>query len=142
MQALFLHRWPGNVRELKNAMDYAAAAAPDTSVEVDVWHLPPAIAAAVREGGAEPGQGPPAQGPPPAPGPSEPGAPIPPPDAVSARTFRPIEDEIRELERKRMVEALAATGGVQNRAAELIQMPLRTFVTKLKRYAITPEDWK
>jgi two-component system response regulator AtoC len=145
-QALFLHRWPGNVRELKNAMDYAAAAAPDTSVEVDVWHLPPAIAAAAREGGPEP----PEQGPP-APGggataagagAAGAGAPISQPDAVSARTFRPIEDEIRELERKRMIEALAATGGVQNRAAELIQMPLRTFVTKLKRYAITPADWK
>jgi two-component system response regulator AtoC len=60
---------------------------------------------------------------------------------ASPRTFRPIDDEIRELERRRMIEALAATGGVQNRAADLIHMPLRTFVTKLKRYAITPSDW-
>ena len=64
------------------------------------------------------------------------------PCGSGARTFRPIEDEIRELERTRMIEALAATSGVQNRAAELIQMPLRTFVTKLKRYAITPADWR
>ena len=62
--------------------------------------------------------------------------------AVSARTFRPIEDELRELERTRMIEALAATGGIQNRAAELIHMPLRTFVTKLRRYAITSADWR
>ena len=41
-----------------------------------------------------------------------------------------------------MVEALAASGGVQNKAAELIEMPLRTFVTKLKRYAITPAEWR
>ena len=41
-----------------------------------------------------------------------------------------------------MIEALAATAGVQNKAAELIGMPLRTFVTKLKRYAITPADWQ
>ncbi len=139
-QALFLHRWPGNVRELKNAMDYAAAAAPDTSIEVDLWHLPPAVVAAAREAAAEPGAGaePGAQaGPEPGQGPPPSSA-----DAAGARTFRPIEDEIRELERTRMVEALAATGGVQNRAAELIQMPLRTFVTKLKRYAITPADWK
>ena len=40
-----------------------------------------------------------------------------------------------------MIEALAATGGVQNRAADLIEMPLRTFVTKLKRYRIAPADW-
>ena len=27
------------------------------------------------------------------------------------------------------------------RVAELIEMPQRTFATKLKRYAILPEDW-
>jgi DNA-binding NtrC family response regulator len=58
------------------------------------------------------------------------------------RHFRPIDDELRDLERRRMIEALAATGGVQNRAAELIQMPLRTFVTKMKRYGITEDDWR
>ena len=134
-QALFLHRWPGNVRELKNAMDYAAAAAPETSLEVDVWHLPPTVTAAVREAGPEPAAAS-------APAMAAEAAPAVAGDAVSARPFRPIEDEIRELERRRMIEALAATGGVQNRAAELIQMPLRTFVTKLKRYAITAADWK
>src|SRR5262249_9703115 len=137
----FLHRWPGNVRELKNAMDYAAAAVPDTTVEVDVHHLPPAVVAAARE--AEPAPPEPAQGAPSPAGPGQGPARLDAAeDARSARTFRPIEDEIRELERSRMIEALAATGGVQNRAAELIQMPLRTFVTKLKRYAITPSDWR
>jgi transcriptional regulator with GAF, ATPase, and Fis domain len=178
-QALFLHTWPGNVRELKNAMDYAAAAAPDTSVELDVWHLPPTVAAAAREtaagagagaagagaagagagaagagaagagaAGAGAGAGAAGAG---AAGAGAAGAGAAGADAAaldphanadSARTFRPIDDEVRELERKRMIEALAATSGVQNRAAELIQMPLRTFVTKLKRYAIAPADWK
>ena len=55
--------------------------------------------------------------------------------------FRPIADEVRELERARMIAALQATGGVQNRAAALIEMPLRTFVTKVKRYAIAPSEW-
>jgi transcriptional regulator with GAF, ATPase, and Fis domain len=131
-QAIFLHRWPGNVRELKNSMAYAAAAAPDTTVEIDLWHLPPTVAAAGREAGPEP----PEEA---APAPAVPESQA---HADPASTFRPVEDEVRELERKRMIEALAATAGVQNRAAELIQMPLRTFVTKLKRYAITPADWK
>jgi pSer/pThr/pTyr-binding forkhead associated (FHA) protein len=56
------------------------------------------------------------------------------------RAFRPIDDELRELERERMAAALAATGGVQNKAAKLIGMPLRTFVTKLKRYAIATSE--
>jgi two-component system response regulator AtoC len=139
-QALFLHRWPGNVRELKNAMDYAAAAVPDSTVEVDVHHLPATVAAAARA--AEPAVPEPAQGaPPPGPAAQPSAAPERTGDAAE-RAFRPIEDEIRELERTRMIEALAASGGVQNRAAELIQMPLRTFVTKLKRYAISPSDWR
>ena len=35
-----------------------------------------------------------------------------------------------------MQEALDAAAGVQRRAAELIQMPLRTFVMKLKQYGM------
>jgi len=135
IQALFLHRWPGNVRELKNTLDYAAAAAPESSVEVDLWHLPPAFTCAERP--APPGGRV-------ADAPGEP-ARTPPPAATTARDgrmFRPIEDELRELERDRMVAALAATGGVQNKAAELIAMPLRTFVTKLRRYAIGVAEWK
>jgi two-component system response regulator AtoC len=125
MQALFLHPWPGNVRELKNAMDYAAAAAPETSLEVDVWHLPATVKAAAARAGGEPAATDPAGT-----------------AGDGTRAFRPIDDEVRELERTRMIEALAATAGVQNKAAELIEMPLRTFVTKLKRYAITAADWK
>jgi DNA-binding NtrC family response regulator len=37
-----------------------------------------------------------------------------------------------------MVQALDAADGVQRRAAELIGMPLRTFVMKIKQYGISP----
>jgi two-component system response regulator AtoC len=59
----------------------------------------------------------------------------------SAAQFRPIADELAALERARMVEALRVASGVQVRAAELLAMPIRTFATKLRRYAIEPEDW-
>ena len=136
IHALLLHRWPGNVRELKHAMTYAAAAVPDAGTEVDVWHLPPGIetvAPAVSD-----------------PTPmstsaawKRPSAPpvAPPPPRPAGGAFRPISDDVRDLERRKMVEALIETGGVQNLAAALIQMPLRTFATKLKRYAITAEEW-
>lgn len=52
------------------------------------------------------------------------------------RAFRPIDDEVRELERTRMRQALEASGGNQTRAAMLIAMPLRTFVSKLKLYGL------
>jgi two-component system, NtrC family, response regulator AtoC len=51
-------------------------------------------------------------------------------------TFRPIADELRELERRRMAEALSASGGVKTRAAQLIDMPIRTFTLKLKQYKL------
>jgi DNA-binding NtrC family response regulator len=116
MQALLTYTWPGNVRELKNAMEYVTATAPDDRVEVS--DLPE------RLGGATQSQPPPA---------------TPPPTNVSVdagKTFPPIAEEIRELERRRMAEALAATGGVRTRAAQLIDMPIRTFTLKLKQYKL------
>ena len=52
-----------------------------------------------------------------------------------ARIPAPAE-ELRELERRRIVEALAATGGATTRAAQLIGMPIRTFTLKLKQYKL------
>ncbi|NPC83299.1 sigma-54-dependent Fis family transcriptional regulator, partial [Pyxidicoccus fallax] len=51
-------------------------------------------------------------------------------------SFRPIAEEVRELEYRRMREALEAAGGVQTRAAQLIGMPLRTFKFKARRYQL------
>jgi two-component system, NtrC family, response regulator AtoC len=112
MDALVRHAWPGNVRELKNEMDYVAATA-DGGV-VEPWHLTEAIVAVPER--AEPAAA------------AEPAPP--------ARTLRPLADEIRALERQRMAEALAAAGGVQKRAAELIAMPLRTFRMKAKQHGL------
>jgi two-component system, NtrC family, response regulator AtoC len=117
MQALLTYTWPGNVRELKNAMEYVTAAAPDERVEV--YDLPE------RLGGATPSS-------PPAP------TTLPPANVTvdAGTTFRPIAEELRELERLRMAQALAATGGVRTRAAQLIDMPIRTFTLKLKQYKL------
>ena len=110
MDALGDHPWPGNVRELMNAMKFAAAAAAPGPI-VDIRHLPQDV------------HGMPQEPPPPA---ARPGA----------RAFRPLRAEIQELERARMVEALEATGGVQAHAAQLIGMPIRTFMSKAKLYKL------
>jgi DNA-binding NtrC family response regulator len=152
--ALLRHDWPGNIRELRHAIDYAAAAAPDGAREIEIWHLPATLAAAARRtrdaGLAPDPRDPPGSTPddPRADPPAHPGS-IPEQSEAAgseatreiAGGFRPIADEVRELERMRMIAALRTTAGVQNRAAALIEMPLRTFVTKVKRYAITPSDW-
>jgi two-component system, NtrC family, response regulator AtoC len=125
--ALFRHDWPGNVRELRNAVEYAAASAPDQAGQIDVAHLPGTLAH--PPGLARDPEGAPR---------SIAGANEAP---TSEREFRPIADEVRELERARMVAALRESRGIQKHAAALIDMPLRTFVTKVKRYAIVPVDW-
>jgi DNA-binding NtrC family response regulator len=55
---------------------------------------------------------------------------------ASDAPFRPINEEIRELEKKRMVDALLAANGVKTKAAQLIDMPIRTFTLKLKQYKL------
>ena len=113
MQVLLTHAWPGNVRELRNALEFAVVAAPDDTIEP--YDLPPHLGGA---GEAQPA----------------PAAPVVAPDVK--RSFRPIDDELEELERRRMVEALEAAGGVKTRAAALISMPIRTFTLKHKQYKL------
>ncbi len=115
------HGWTGNIRELEHAMAYAAALVDGDHVEP--WHLPESVA---NRPGAEPA-------------PPEAGLVREIPDAASVRpaaSFRPIAEELQALERRRMTEALRATGGVLRRAAELIGMPLRTFTFKLTQYGL------
>ena len=117
MQVLLTHNWPGNVRELRNAMEWVMAAAPDETVEPT--DLPEKLGGAASGSAPEPAVVPVADLP-----------------ADARASFRPIAEELRELERRRMAEALAAAGGVKTRAAQLIDMPIRTFTLKLKQYKL------
>jgi len=57
-------------------------------------------------------------------------------------TFRRLADELRELERRRIIEALDSCDGVQTRAAALIGMPLRTFTFRMRQYGIESRERK
>jgi DNA-binding NtrC family response regulator len=115
MTVLLAHPWPGNVRELKNLMQYVAAAVPAEVLLAE--HV------IKRLGRLRPLQ----------------------PPAIDLATpedsprFRPIADELRELEITRIRQALEATGGNQTRAAGLLAMPVRTFFEKAKQYGLTPK---
>jgi DNA-binding NtrC family response regulator len=115
------HAWPGNVRELRHAMAYAAALIDGDRVEP--WHLPEGLGEPVkpRVAAVTDRQAPAAT-------------------FRSADSFRPVAEEIRALEKRRMIEALQATGGVQRRAARLIGMPVRTFTCKLTQYNLRDRD--
>lgn len=49
-------------------------------------------------------------------------------------TFLPLAVEVAALERQRIEQALRASDGVQQRAAELLHIPVRTLFNKIRRY--------
>jgi DNA-binding NtrC family response regulator len=65
-----------------------------------------------------------------APGSDSPSAPTGPADDASLR------DQLEDVEKRRILEALEQTGGNQTKAAALIGMPRRTFVKRLDAYGI------
>ena len=85
---------------------------------IEPWHLPDRIIGSPPETDTVRDAAPPGDG------------------APSAPQFSMLADEVRELECRRMREALKVAGGVKLRAAELIGMPIRTFAWKLKHYGI------
>jgi DNA-binding NtrC family response regulator len=115
MTVLLAHSWPGNVRELKNLMQYVAAAFAVDVLRVD--HLGERLGRLQAE---------------PAPSTVVTAPGVPP-------RFRPLAEELRELEIMRIRQAIEATGGNQTRAAGLLAMPVRTFFEKAKQYGLTPK---
>jgi len=125
--ALEAHRWPGNVRELFNAMRHAVTM--ETGDVIQVGSLPPSVG-----GGAGPVAA----------------------DAVIASAVTAneepvveasampsdgmdLEQHLDDVKREFMQEALARSGGVQTRAAELLAMSFRSFRYYAKKFRIGEE---
>ncbi len=112
LSALVNYAWPGNVRELKNVIESAVlfAAGP----KVDLADLPPAVRAA-------------------APPPGEAG-----PDADAAAAapgaVSYVGKTMAEIEREAILTTLQISGGNRRRAAEMLDIGLRTLQRKLKEY--------
>jgi DNA-binding NtrC family response regulator len=110
--ALEAYSWPGNIRELKNVMERAVVLTDGPEIGCAQLPLekmgPPEE---IIEGAAEP-------------------APSPDRIEVTGKT------DLRAIERQRIIEALAACAGNQSRAAKLLNMPRRTFISKLDLYEI------
>lgn len=160
MHRMLSYRWPGNVRELRNLMHFVSAAVEESQLQLahieDYLQSAPLTPSDTSQSARGCVGAPRSLIPEAVLTPEQSGiaasspervtvAPSKVPAEVSAseasaggrRTFRPIEQEIRELERRRMLEALASCGGVQVRAAELLAMPARTFTAKMKQYNIS-----
>jgi two-component system response regulator PilR (NtrC family) len=110
MQRLMDHRWPGNVRELENAVERAVVLSTSELVELDL--LPPAI----RNGSG---------GDPAAAGSGLPGTDV------------SFWDAVNSYERQLILRALRSSGGVQKRAADLLQIKPTTLHEMMKRLSVT-----
>jgi two-component system response regulator AtoC len=106
--ALEAHAWPGNVRELRNVIERALILSSSDRLGPEL--LPESLVGRTTA----------------------------PPHTQGGAAAHDGHDEgpASEGEQQRILDALRKTGGNQTRAAELLGMPRRTFVYKLRRYGI------
>jgi two-component system response regulator AtoC len=101
------HAWPGNVRELRQVMERALALTTGDVVGEENILLDE-----------------------------------PPPSSIVADPARTtpaptLREDLGALEKRRIEEALAACGGNQSRAADMLGMPRRTLVERLREWGLT-----
>jgi len=112
--AIETHAWPGNVRELRNVMERAVLLS--DRGPIDVEHL----ALGAGSGG---GEGSPAS--------------VTSPSLVAPTGDLDLKSAMASFEKAQIERALAAAGGNQTRAAELLGISRRALVSKLGEYGLT-----
>ena len=113
MARLQAYDWPGNVRELENVIERAVALEPSGVI------LPERLTEKIRDFGTAPAAVP-------ADSPSE----LFPDEGVD------FGEKVASLERKLLTGAMEKAGGVQTRAARLLNMNLRSFRYLLQKYGL------
>ncbi len=128
------HRWPGNIRELKNVIERAALLARGGVIEPENL----TFGASRAESGGDPRPSmapfaaPGATMPPIAPTPAFPQAP--PLGAGDGSLERSMRDEVAEMERRRIMEAMDRCAGNQSRAAKMLGISRGTLIRRLEQY--------
>ena len=115
LAVLMRYGWPGNVRQLRNAMERAAALTGSATVVLPD-DLPVEITHGPRHGPTDTVHAP------------APAATRPP----SAESM-PLDDVLRDLERRLLLDALEKTGGNKVQAARLLGVKRTTFAARLRR---------
>jgi len=117
VEALLAYDWPGNVRELENAIQRAVILAEGEALELE--NLPPEITDATRALASRRR----------APRRETVGATV-------AADAKPFEADLMDLQRERLVAALAEAGGNKSQAARRLGIPRSTLFSKLRRLGI------
>ena len=138
LDLLLAHPWPGNVRELEHEIENAVLLCNQDGA-LETAHFPNLSAAAAAPAAAprlEPAGGRAAAAS--AHDDGEPGG-----DAITDTDtatepahIRPLQERLDEVERQAIRQALAATGGVKTRAAELLGITRNGLALKLKRLGL------
>ncbi|HVR29042.1 MAG TPA: sigma-54 dependent transcriptional regulator [Thermoanaerobaculia bacterium] len=110
MQLLMDYHWPGNVRELENAVERAVVLSTGSVLDVDL------LPQTVRQ-------------------PAELQLPL----ATLPSNGLSLKDAVSAYERQLIVKALQASGGVQKKAAELLNVKPTTLHEMMKRLTISVE---
>jgi Nif-specific regulatory protein len=116
LQAMLNYDWPGNVRELENCIERMVVMSRRRLVLPEDLPLPVA-----------PADGPKAR-------PARPSAARSP--GVAGRSPAPGLSTLRDMEREQIIQALARAGGVQARAAALLEITPRQLGYRLRKYGI------
>ena len=115
LSLLQAYTWPGNVRELRNAIDRAVVLAPGDVILPE--HLPPRLVAAAEAPLAPAGV-----------------VRVPARAAPASDAADRLRREVDELEKQRILGALAQCEGNQTRAAELLGVSRRTLINRLVEF--------
>ena len=106
---LMKYPWPGNVRELENVLGRAMINMRPQERVIDTQHLPLLACEKINEAFLA---------------------------LEQTSVVRPLADIVADAERAAITRALTETGGNREKAAKLLNVALRNFYYKIKRYRI------
>jgi transcriptional regulator with PAS, ATPase and Fis domain len=104
------YTWPGNVRELRNVIERAVLLVAGGQT-ISIAELPRGLSAAAPDSASE--------------------------EATPRTGKGSLRDAIADVEKQRVVEALAQAGGNQKRAAEILGISRGTLLARLEAFGIT-----
>ena len=115
MKTLCRYSWPGNIRELQNVIERAVILSQGSTLNVPVGELTPDANAALPARGA----------------------------GVRSTIRRPVRSILTDVDRDQIIQALNETGGLvggPNGAASRLGLKRTTFITRMKKLGILPDE--